>query len=440
MDWNEKYRPRYLNEIVGNRKAISRFNDWMNDFLEGKTKKAALLYGPTGVGKTSSVYAIANELDFDVIELNASDQRNYQVIKKIAGSAVKNYSINKKNKIILFDESDNLSGISDKNGARGIREILEKSIYPVILTANNIKKVPQEVKNLCIFIKFDKLKNSEVLFVLKNICIKEGIDVDIQVLREITKKNQDLRAAINDIYALSAGATNINASILSLISEREHTEDIFSLLGSIFYDADYSVVTQILSKIDETPDDVIQWINENLFEICDKDVEMLAILDNLSKADIYLGRTYIKQNYKFWRYAIDLMLVGAQTSTKKNQKNHFSMNFPKRWIFLGRTKQERDLTDGICYKIAKMYNISMKKAKSQVLPFLKKIYDNGISDKLKKEVGLTDKEISFIFNENGSKKSYSKLKMDKNKKEVDLKDIKSIKPKKDKIQKNLSDF
>lgn len=431
MNWTEKYRPNFLKEVVGNKQSISKFKNWMNEFLNGKTKKVALLYGPTGVGKTSSVYAIANEFDFDVIELNASDQRNYQMIKRIAGSAVENYSINQKNKIILFDEADNLYGTSDKNGVRGIREILKRSIYPVVLTANDIKKVPKDVRNLCTSIKFDILKDSEVLFVLKNICIYEGIDLDIQILKKIAKNNHDLRAAINDLYALSTGVIAINESIPLSISERDHDTDIYSLLQALFHKEDYSAAAQILHRIDETPEDVILWINENIFNIYEDDVGLLNVLNNLSLSDRYLGRIYIRQDYRFWKYATDLMLMGVLSSDKKNKKSHFYINFPKRWILLGKIKQRRELINGVCFKIAKTYNISMKKAKSHILPFLKKIYDDDISDKLKKEIGLTDVELSLIFNKNDFKKLYLKHKKDVFKKET-------IKP--EKVQKSIFDF
>lgn len=440
MNWIEEYRPRHLNEIVGNKQSISKLNNWINDFLKGRTKKAALLYGPTGVGKTSSVYAVANEFDLDVIELNASDQRNYLMIKKIAGSAIENYSINQKNKIILFDEADNLYGVSDKSGARGIREIIEKSSYPVILTANILKKVPKDVKNLCITIKFDQLKEPEILSVLKNICVNEKIDVDIQVLRKIAKNNQDFRAAINDLYALTRGITNLKNSTLISTSEREHTEDIYSLLMAIFNGEDYLTLAQKLYKIDETPEDVIQWINENIFEFYEEDAYILSILDCLSASDIYLSRTYKRQNYKFWRYANDLMLLGVHLPNIKNQKRFIYIKYPKRWILSGRFKQKKDLMNNVCFKIAKTYNISMKKAKSQILPFLKKICNDNVICCLKNDIGLTDKEISLLFNINNPKKSYHSNKKGNFKGKITSEGIKKNDIKKENIQKSLFDF
>ena len=77
--WVEKYRPKKIAGIVGNEEAKLAFVDW----LKGKhwKKKATLLYGPPGVGKSALVYAAANELNLKIIEMNASDIRTEKAIK-----------------------------------------------------------------------------------------------------------------------------------------------------------------------------------------------------------------------------------------------------------------------------------------------------------------------------------------------------------------------
>src|SRR3989344_7715831 len=72
-------------------------------------KECVLLGGPPGSCKTSSVYAIANELNYEVLELNASDVRNKDQIEKIIANAIKQVSLFKKGKIILIDEVDGIN-------------------------------------------------------------------------------------------------------------------------------------------------------------------------------------------------------------------------------------------------------------------------------------------------------------------------------------------
>jgi len=77
-EWTEKYRPAKLSEVVGNDNAISELRAWAEAIgsAEVKAKKAAILHGPPGCGKTSAAYALASDMGWEVIELNASDQRN----------------------------------------------------------------------------------------------------------------------------------------------------------------------------------------------------------------------------------------------------------------------------------------------------------------------------------------------------------------------------
>ena len=93
--WTEKYRPAYFNEIVGNYDAISQVKSHIND-----EKSAIILHGNPGVGKTTLAYVIANEMNLEVIELNASDQRTGSVIKKIVGASALNKSFDNETKLM----------------------------------------------------------------------------------------------------------------------------------------------------------------------------------------------------------------------------------------------------------------------------------------------------------------------------------------------------
>jgi replication factor C small subunit len=58
MLWTEKYRPRKINQIVGQHQFVIDAETW----IENKNMPNVLAYGKAGTGKTSAAMALAIEL------------------------------------------------------------------------------------------------------------------------------------------------------------------------------------------------------------------------------------------------------------------------------------------------------------------------------------------------------------------------------------------
>ena len=71
--WVEKYRPKTTSEIRGQDEAIQGIKIFLDTFNPNSKKKAVVLHGPPGIGKTTIVHAIGRETNSEVFELNASD-------------------------------------------------------------------------------------------------------------------------------------------------------------------------------------------------------------------------------------------------------------------------------------------------------------------------------------------------------------------------------
>src|SRR3989344_3841321 len=98
-----KYVPRTLKEIKGQEKPLLELKKYVLN------KKPVLIYGKVGVGKTSSIHALANDLGYEILEVNASDLRNKEQIQNVVVNNIKQKSLFGKEKIVLIDEIDGIN-------------------------------------------------------------------------------------------------------------------------------------------------------------------------------------------------------------------------------------------------------------------------------------------------------------------------------------------
>jgi len=134
-NWTEKYRPKEIKQIVGQIEQIDKLKSFLLNFPS--KKKAIILNGPPGIGKTTLVHAISNETNSEIFELNASDLRNKSSMNLKLKPVLEQKPLFEKNKIILVDEVDGISG-TDRGGVSELISLIENSKYPIICTSNDV--------------------------------------------------------------------------------------------------------------------------------------------------------------------------------------------------------------------------------------------------------------------------------------------------------------
>ncbi|MCI4365136.1 MAG: AAA family ATPase [Thermoplasmata archaeon] len=116
---SERYRPRTLDEVVGGAKCKAELRAWADRWASGTppARRAVVLAGPPGVGKTTTALALAEDYGWTLVEMNASDARNEAAIEQVAGRASITHTLTdrvspkgRSRALILLDEADCLTG------------------------------------------------------------------------------------------------------------------------------------------------------------------------------------------------------------------------------------------------------------------------------------------------------------------------------------------
>ena len=230
--WTDKYIPNQISDIIGNQQQLRNLEQWLDDWnyciLKGHKKqvnktgkkntkneninaRAAIISGPPGIGKTSSVRVLTKIKGYRTFELNASDKRNKDTINNSVGFLMNNTTLssidnstNTKN-IIIMDEIDGMAGNEDKGGIKALIDIVKKTKIPIIFICNDIYSPKlKSLINYCYDIRFFKPDKRQIVLRLIDICKKEEIFVDNQTLTFIVESfGNDIRQTINylDLYS-----------------------------------------------------------------------------------------------------------------------------------------------------------------------------------------------------------------------------------------------
>lgn len=373
--WTEKYKPKSLKEVVG-QKGIIDLKEWYEKWKPGE--KVALIWGGPGVGKTASVHALASEKNLELIELNASDVRNASGIRDVIGESVKQRSLLNRKKIILIDEVDGISGTSDRGGIKELIKIIKESKFPVVLTANDAyNKKLQSLRNYCKLIKFGRVHLTSMVKRMEEICKKEGIECDKDLLKRIGRESGgDFRSALNDLESIGSGKTKIEKKNLRSIGYRERKQDIFEVLKVIFKTRDIRNSIQIMNDSDKDPEEIFWWIEENITNEYENPKEVAKAYDALSKADIFRRWIRVRQNWRFRKYMIDIMCGGVSLAKKEMYRKFTRYMPPKRLVMYGRTKGSRKQVKEIYMRIGEKLHASSRVIVAEYLPFFKFIFKN----------------------------------------------------------------
>jgi replication factor C large subunit len=396
VPWTIKYHPTCLNELVGqdNSKRVLAF---VQGYSKAK-KKALLIYGPVGCGKTCSVHALAKELNLEVLEVNASDFRTEKEINAKVGAASMQRSLFSTGKIILVDELDGIAGREDRGGIAALSRLIETSAYPMIITANDPwHKKFNSLRKQCEMIEYKALSHAEAENILLKVCSAEGISAEDGAVKALALRcGGDLRGAITDLQMLSTNKT-LKKSYLDSLDARNRQESITSALTKILKGTDESVALQAFDNVHEDLEECMLWLDENLpWEYSDPK-ELGKAYNMLSLADLYYGRIRRWQHWRFLVYVNAFASLGISTAKAKKYPGIAGYRRSSRILklFIANMKYRKRLS--IAQKISLVLHSSTRKEVQQ-MPYLKTVFKNDkkAAKEIADELELSSEEQEWL--------------------------------------------
>jgi replication factor C large subunit len=428
VKWTEKYRPGTLREVLGNNKAVEELRRWAASWEAGRPEsRAAILYGPAGVGKTSAALALAGELEWDAVEMNASDIRTAGMIQKVAGPASRTSTFSGQRRLIILDEADNLHGTADRGGAAAMLRLARETGQPLLLIANEYYEIEKPLRDASLGIQFRSLRATTIASALREICREEGISCDPEVLVLIAERaGGDIRSAINDLQAAAEGASHLSMEDVAT-ADRDVRESIFKVLEIIFKGSAAREALQAAYTLDESPEDLVHWVDENL-PLAYRGEDLYRGYESLARSDIFLGRVRRRQVYGLWRYASYLMTGGVQAARAGHRHGYIAFRPPGLWRRLAQSRRARGIRDAAAKKIGSRCHVSAGFARAELMGFIGLLLkDKKTAAGAAAELDLDAEEIALLMGSTSSTKKVQtifdeaqKLRAQAQEKEIDL--------------------
>mgnify|MGYP001601443971 CR=1 FL=1 len=210
--WTERYRPDNLDTYVGNVQVVEK----IKKYIEDKDIPHLLFYGKAGGGKTTLAKIIVNSIDCDYLYINASDERNIDLVRDKIKSFASSAGF-KPLKVVVLDEADFLNPTSTQPALRNLMETF--SLYcRFIMTANYVERIIEPLQSRCQAYNLAPPSKKDVALNMVNILRKENITFTPEDLGIVVNASYpDIRKILNTLqqYSINGNLVLDKATIVT---------------------------------------------------------------------------------------------------------------------------------------------------------------------------------------------------------------------------------
>ncbi|KAH6642810.1 P-loop containing nucleoside triphosphate hydrolase protein [Boeremia exigua] len=232
LPWVEKYRPVYLDDVVGNTETIERLKIIAKD----GNMPHMIISGMPGIGKTTSILCLARQLLGDaykeaVLELNASDERGIDVVRnRIKGFAQKKVTLPPgRQKLVILDEADSMTS----GAQQALRRTME--IYSATtrfaFACNQSNKIIEPLQSRCAILRYARLTDAQVVRRIMQVITAESVPYsDDGIAALVFSAEGDMRQAINNLQSTSAGFGFVSGDNVFKVVDSPHPIKVQQLI------------------------------------------------------------------------------------------------------------------------------------------------------------------------------------------------------------------
>jgi replication factor C large subunit len=385
MMWSEKHRPKTVQEMVGNEEARLIVIKWLAGWVSGS--RPLLLLGPPGTGKTTLAHTLSRQLDYDLVEMNASDIRNREALQARITPIFQNTTTNLiGKKIMLFlDEVDGISGREDSGGLDTLSNLIKEPTVPVIMAANKKSLKIAKLAKACKIVELNPVPSRLLLLLLDYVLQSEGVKLGSGDKRSIIDNSRgDIRSLLNSAQSRAAGYSTISNKDIVDVDIADAINGYFdadrlnqAIQFMIRADVSYPDPRYRLISPEERRKDMLAALFSSIASSQVEQHDLALLLDVLSRADMIVGRANALRQWHLLKYVNSLIATGLyEKSRQKDIKYHqYSMPWPIMGPIFARSQSTRKILD----ELALTLHMSRSSAGLFVLPyFIRAMIDEKI--------------------------------------------------------------